>query len=508
MKTILILSSNINIQSILNFIIHKKYDVQLIKNFCSKEGVSELGIVLESFKVAIPDVVILDSGTFKNSLEKVVKEIGGISKEIPIVAVLDLKDQNNFQEISFFDRWLKIELYEDKIGKTLDKLLFNNPKGQEIETFNRPYLPIDLASLTLLNSLECDCYLKLNDNKMIKILGHDDLFGSEDYKKYQQKEINFFYIKRQEADSLINRLMDGLKTVEDLNLYTNPNTLASLRKDFTREEDQRIIDNICTELDNIERKKITYEESIKASTQVMNLVHSSVKKFGLEPQAQRLAKATAYLALSTIKLAPGLNSLFEKAQISDETYLNDHSILLSHVACQIAELIGWRSNMTFYKLTLAAMIHDVTLDNPLLAKYRGLPDLMIDADKFTDEELESYTSHPKRGAELIRQFPMIPPDIDIIVEQHHERPDGTGFPNQLNFQEISPLSTLFIVAHDLVTFILNMQKKTLSKEEWNVVSFLNQHRLLYQSGIFKDIFSVLWDNMINTSNTSKGRTTD
>ncbi len=90
---------------------------------------------------------------------------------------------------------------------------------------------------------------------------------------------------------------------------------------------------------------------------------------------------------------------------------------------------------------------------------------------------------------------MIPPDVDIIVSEHHERPDGTGFPQRKGYAALAPLSSVFIVAHDLVSYILNRKENN-----WNIVSFLNQHRFLYQSGIFHDLFVALWNNQANISN--------
>jgi hypothetical protein len=38
------------------------------------------------------------------------------------------------------------------------------------------------------------------------------------------------------------------------------------------------------------------------------------------------------------------------------------------------------------------------------------------------------------------------------------------------------------------------------KDNWNMVSFLNQHRLLYQYGVFKDIFTAMWNQLVNANN--------
>jgi len=60
--------------------------------------------------------------------------------------------------------------------------------------------------------------------------------------------------------------------------------------------------------------------------------------------------------------------------------------------------------------------------------------------------------HPTHAAALVREFKQLPADVDVIVEQHHELPDGTGFPAGLKHQKISPITAVFILAHRLYTF--------------------------------------------------------
>ena len=57
----------------------------------------------------------------------------------------------------------------------------------------------------------------------------------------------------------------------------------------------------------------------------------------------------------------------------------------------------------------------------------------------------------------------IPPDVSVIIEQHHERPDGNGFPNGINFKRISVFSSIFIVAHDFVKYVMNNKQVDVSR---------------------------------------------
>jgi HD-GYP domain-containing protein (c-di-GMP phosphodiesterase class II) len=64
-------------------------------------------------------------------------------------------------------------------------------------------------------------------------------------------------------------------------------------------------------------------------------------------------------------------------------------------------------------------------------------------------------THPNDASDLTLLMTEILPDVDTVVAQHHELPDGTGFPRKLSGARISPLSSVFIVAHDLVYEIMH-----------------------------------------------------
>ena len=74
--------------------------------------------------------------------------------------------------------------------------------------------------------------------------------------------------------------------------------------------------------------------------------------------------------------------------------------------------------------------------------------------------------------------------MDIILSQHHERPDGTGFPRGMAGKLISPLSALFIMAQDLVHTVMEDPRT-------NAEDFFKDHASLYQAGQFKKILALV-----------------
>ena len=96
-------------------------------------------------------------------------------------------------------------------------------------------------------------------------------------------------------------------------------------------------------------------------------------------------------------------------------------------------------------LRLGALLHDigkVGVPDDVLRKPNGL----------TAEEFEAIKLHPGLGARILRTVPFLAPHIPI-VELHHERPDGSGYPHRLRGDEIPLLARIVHVtdAFDAMT---------------------------------------------------------
>ncbi|MCB0422226.1 MAG: hypothetical protein KDD61_14605, partial [Bdellovibrionales bacterium] len=47
-----------------------------------------------------------------------------------------------------------------------------------------------------------------------------------------------------------------------------------------------------------------------------------------------------------------------------------------------------------------------------------------------------------KGVSLLKEIPSVADSVLTVVEQHHERYDGKGFPKQLQGREIDPLASI------------------------------------------------------------------
>jgi putative nucleotidyltransferase with HDIG domain len=89
-------------------------------------------------------------------------------------------------------------------------------------------------------------------------------------------------------------------------------------------------------------------------------------------------------------------------------------------------------------LRLGALLHDIGkigISDNVLRKTTGL----------TADEFELIKEHPSLGARILRSVPFLTEHLPI-VELHHERPDGRGYPHGLTGDETPLLARIVHVA--------------------------------------------------------------
>lgn len=88
-------------------------------------------------------------------------------------------------------------------------------------------------------------------------------------------------------------------------------------------------------------------------------------------------------------------------------------------------------------LLYAAYLHD-------LGKINVSKEILVADNKLTKEQWEELKKHPQDSADIIKEIDGFE-DVVPIVLQHHEKYDGTGYPNGLSGENISYLSRILTI---------------------------------------------------------------
>jgi putative nucleotidyltransferase with HDIG domain len=123
-----------------------------------------------------------------------------------------------------------------------------------------------------------------------------------------------------------------------------------------------------------------------------------------------------------------------------DSYTAGHQRRVAEIACAIAKKMGLPEK-EIEGIHWAALVHDI-------GKLNVPAEILAKPGKLTEFEMGIVKTHPRVGYDILRQVEFPWPLADIVL-QHHERMDGSGYPQGLSGEEILPEARI-IAAADVV----------------------------------------------------------
>jgi putative nucleotidyltransferase with HDIG domain len=148
-----------------------------------------------------------------------------------------------------------------------------------------------------------------------------------------------------------------------------------------------------------------------------------------------------------------------------DPYTAGHSERVSALSVLMAQ----RMNLTFAEIDtirLGALMHDI-------GKIGLADEILRKAGALTAVEFEQIKRHPALGARILRQVPFLAPHLPI-VELHHERPDGLGYPFGLRGDDI-PLAARIVHVADAFDAMTSTRAYRPSRTAAVAVAELRRH---------------------------------
>lgn len=124
----------------------------------------------------------------------------------------------------------------------------------------------------------------------------------------------------------------------------------------------------------------------------------------------------------------GTLSSLMNAMDARSPHFRGHSRAVAMQAAAVAEALGL-SEQEIEAVRIAGILHDVGMI--------GIPDAIVDKPSaLTDEETDLIRTHCEAGVAIIEPMKHLGPSIRYVAE-HHERWDGSGYPDAKRGSEIS-----------------------------------------------------------------------
>ena len=143
--------------------------------------------------------------------------------------------------------------------------------------------------------------------------------------------------------------------------------------------------------------------------------------------------------------------------------LKGRSLRVSRLALEANELAG--RLISPKQLEAAALMHDIGM--------MLVPDaLWLKVGQMSDEERASMREHPRYGAGLLERMNGWT-DAARIVREHHEMPDGKGYPAALRSDQICPGAKLLAIIDAFESVILKQAHRGRSRSFLRAVAEIN-----------------------------------
>lgn len=212
-------------------------------------------------------------------------------------------------------------------------------------------------------------------------------------------------------------VMTGEPTLETAVQSVQRGASDYLSKPFRRNDFLRIVGNAAQMKTMIDEKKRLEKQNIEYQHHLEEMVRE---------RTDALRRATI-----------GIVNLLSQVVEFRDPYTSGHQRRVGNLAARIAEEMNLEKS-TIENLRIIGYIHDI-------GKVAIPAEILSKPGRLTSPEIELLKSHSECGYEMVKKVDL-PSYFADAVHQHHERLDGSGYPNHLKGDEISIESYILMVA--------------------------------------------------------------
>lgn len=150
-------------------------------------------------------------------------------------------------------------------------------------------------------------------------------------------------------------------------------------------------------------------------------------------QLERVEERRKQTEIMSLQLIQTLSVMIE----SKDEYTKGHSYRVAEYSALIARAMGWDATEV-ENIRNAAYLHDIGRI--------GIPDIILNKPtKLLDAEYDIIKQHAAMGADILDNITLVP-HAKEVARHHHERYDGTGYPDGLRGEEIPVFARIVAVA--------------------------------------------------------------
>jgi putative nucleotidyltransferase with HDIG domain len=218
----------------------------------------------------------------------------------------------------------------------------------------------------------------------------------------------------------------------------------------SRRQDLILQGETARELAELYRRQGRNRETL----QKLNQAHRHFAQLRARRELADVDRRTALLESEFLDVARRWGDSIE----SKDLYTQGHCIRVADLACALWARVSEGDDTSLFWFRIGALLHDV-------GKLMIPAEVLNKPSRLTDAEWALIRRHPSAGVELLADIEF-PWDVRPIVESHHERWDGKGYPHGLAGEAI-PLTARVLCVADVYDALTSQRsyKKAFTHDE-------------------------------------------
>ncbi len=306
------------------------------------------------------------------------------------------------------------------------------------------YMPISIDRLRENSYITFELYMKVKD-KLVLYKNRNLTITKKDLESLREHGVKELYIAKAERKKYRQYLEENLDKI-----LNDPNVDIQTKANYLYESAVNVVEDIFEHPrsgENIKRAK--------------NMVNHTVNFILSGPEA--------FLNLLKIR--------------AHDYYTFTHSVNVCTFSVALAQKLGYKDINTLRELGIGALLHDV-------GKSKIDPKIINKPTKLDPHEWEEMKKHPIYGVEIVKETKMVPEKSLLIIEQHHEKMNGKGYPKGLKGREISLFGRIGTIV-DVFDAITTSRSYSPAKPPIVAIKFMLEREEEFDHNILKNFIELI-----------------
>jgi HD-GYP domain-containing protein (c-di-GMP phosphodiesterase class II) len=253
------------------------------------------------------------------------------------------------------------------------------------------YRPIILESITPENFPDIALYVKGGQGNFILFKNQEIQLTKEDLARFKENGVEFLYLR------------DG--DMPEISRYMENNLSAMFERD---------------DIDKKVKETILYQTSL-------NFINDVFKSPSHEQNFERCRNIVNNIVKYMTRSMDSLDLL--QTMVGNYYYIFIHSVQVATLSLLVHELLYTLAGDELVDVGIGTILHDIGMTSISA-------DILNKTDSFSDYDYQKIKLHPQQGFNLLKQMSILEGVPLSIVRNHHEKYDGSGYPQKISGNSI------------------------------------------------------------------------